>query len=58
MDFICLRGEDVVVWCWEDWFGGGGVDICNFDFDLYFLEIEIIKLLDLYIVLLKICIKF
>lgn len=56
-DFTCLRGEDVVVWCWEDrW--GGGVDTCNPDPDLYFLEIEITKSLDSHIALPKICIKF
>lgn len=38
--------------------GGGGVDTCNPDPDLYFLEIEIKKSLDSHIALPKICIKF
>lgn len=38
--------------------GGGGVDTCNPDPDLYFLEIEITKSLDSHIALPKICIKF
>lgn len=49
----------VVVWCWGDrWGRGGGVDTCNPDPDLYFLEIEITKSLDSHIALPKICIKF